>query len=178
MAENSTLARPYAQAIFELASGKDALARWSDVLGTLAEIAAHPDVAALVRNPAIDDEVVSGIISDLCGDLADDEVRRLIDLMLENGRFDVLPEIREQFEALRADSEKRARVEVVSAYELNAKQKNSIAMAVKKRLGRDVELTTRTDKSLLGGAIVRVGDLVIDDSVVTQLGRLRAALSR
>ena len=178
MAENSTLARPYAQAVFDLARAKDALAQWSEVLATLAEIACHPDVRAMVRNPAIDDSVASGIISDLCGDLLTDEVRRLIDLMLENGRFTVLPDIHEQFETLRSEFEKRARVEVVSAYELNAKQKNSITSAMKKRLGHDVELTTRTDKSLLGGAIVRVDDLVIDDSVMTQLGRLKAALSR
>ncbi len=178
MAENSTVARPYAQAVFELARAKGALAQWSEVLATLAEIARHPDIEAMVQDPAIDDDVACGIVSELCGDLLTDEVRRLIELLLENGRFTVLNEIHAQYEALRAEFERRARVEVVSAYELNAKQKSSISSAMKKRLGHDVELTTRTDKSLLGGAIVRVGDLVIDDSVVTQLDRLRVALSR
>ncbi len=178
MAENSTIARPYAQAVYSLAKDKDALARWTDIIATLAEIASNEDVLAIAQRPDIADDIVSGIVCELCGDLLDDEVKRLIELLVENNRLDVLPEIRDQYETLRAEAEKMAKVEVVSAYELNAKQKTSIKTAMKKRLGCEVDLTARTDKTLLAGAIIRVGDLVIDGSAVTQLGRLDHALSR
>ncbi len=178
MAENSTIARPYAQAVYSLARDKDALARWTDILSVLSEIASNDEILAVAQNPDIANDIVSGIVCELCGDLLDDEVKRFVELLVDNDRLAVLPEITDQYETLRAESEKTAKVEVVTAYELNAKQKTSIKTAMKKRLGCEVDLSARTDKNLLAGAIIRVGDLVIDGSAVTQLGKLNHALSR
>jgi len=178
MAELNTIARPYAQAIFALADGKKDLAKWSDVLGVLAVIASDDGVKALANDPGADKEKFRDLICDICGDLAVDEVTSLIDLLIENRRVSVLPEIAQLYEIYRAESEKTIQVDVVSAYALNAKQKESISAAMKKRLGREVKLVASTDKSLVGGAIIRAGDLVIDGSVVKQMRRLGSTLSR
>ncbi|MBI1195604.1 MAG: F0F1 ATP synthase subunit delta [Gammaproteobacteria bacterium] len=178
MAELNTIARPYAQAVFQLAEGKKDLAKWSDVLATLSVIANDEGVKALAGDPAVDKGKLRALIGDLCGDIATDEVKSLIALLIDNRRFSVLPEIAQLYELYRAESEKTIQVDVISAYALNAKQKDSIVAAMTKRLGREVKLVATTDKSLVGGAIIRAGDLVIDGSVVKQMNRLGSTLSR
>jgi len=178
MAELNTIARPYAQAIFSLADGKKELAKWSDVLAVLTVVASDDGIKALAADPGVDKAKFEDLISDLCGDLADGDVKSLIGLLIENRRVSVLPEIAQLYETYRAESEKTIQVDVVSAYALNAKQKEGIVAAMKKRLGREVKLVASTDKTLVGGAIIRAGDLVIDGSVVKQMQRLGSTLSR
>jgi len=178
MAELNTIARPYAQAIFSLADSKNELAKWSDVLAMLAAIASDGGVQTLAGDPGTDKSKLKDLICDICGEIADVQAKSLVDLLIENGRISVLPEIAQLYEIYRAESEKTIQVDVVSAFALNTKQKDGIASAMKKRLGREVKLVASTDKTLVGGAIIRAGDLVIDGSVVKQMQKLGSTLSR
>lgn len=177
MAETSTLARPYAEALFDLARAGDRLAEWSEILELLAQVVEHEDVRLLIGNPRVDDEQLAGIILDLLGDRLDDQGRNLIRVLAEYDRLRLVPEIRRQYEALRADAENRVDVEVVSAVELPEDRHEILAKALESTLGRRVNLICRTDPELIAGAVVRAGDQVIDGSVRAQLERMKEVLA-
>lgn len=177
MAELRTLARPYAEAVFELAG--DDLAAWSGALDALAAIAANDDVAALIGNPRIDDGALAETIVAVAGQVAGDALKQagdraanLVRLLAENDRLRLLPEIAAQYADLRAAAENRVDVEVRSAAELGETQRKALAKALEKRLARQVTLSCSIDEDLIGGAVIRAGDLVIDGSVRSQLARL------
>ncbi len=176
MAETSTLARPYAQAIFSLALADNNLKAWSDKLALLKEVASNETMAEVISSPDVSDKQVLDLFKDICKDGLDEQGMNFLKLAAENGRLDIIPEIADMFEALRAEAEGSIEAQVISAYAVNAAQKKSIAEALKKKLGRDVTITTKTDKSLLGGVIIRAGDMVIDGSVKTQLEKITHAL--
>lgn len=178
MAEKITIARPYAKATFELASGEGKLGEWSEMLKLLSAIAVDADFAALAYNPKVADEKVIETILAVVdkGLVAGGE--NLVKLLVENKRLNVLPEIAEMFDLLRAEAEKTIDAEVISAFEVGSSEQDKIKTALKNRLGREVTLTCKIDESLIGGAIVRAGDLVIDGSVVGQLKGLASAMSR
>lgn len=175
--EHITIARPYAQAVFELARDRDALAAWSERLELLAVVVSDPDMARLLGNPHIPAERLAELIGDICGDALGDG-GPLVRLLAENRRLALLPELRLHFEAYRAEAEKIVHADVTSAFPLSAGQRDRIAAALRKRLGREVELSYTTDESLIGGAVIRAGDLVIDGSVAAHVDRLASTLSR
>lgn len=176
MAEKTTIARPYAQAVFAIAREQGDLAGWSDMLGLAAAVASDPDMAAMIDSPRLPREQVVDIILDICGDKLNDTGRNMIRVLAENGRLTLLPEIAALYEIDRARAEGTLEAEVVSASELTGEQKAVIAEALKRRLGREVTLNCSVDASLLGGAVIRAGDLVIDGSAVSKLNRLASAL--
>jgi F-type H+-transporting ATPase subunit delta len=176
MAEVSTLARPYAQAIFNLAHSNNTLTLWSDTLALLKEVTANESMIELINNPDISDEQVISVIADVCQDGLDEQGKNFLHVAAENSRLEIIPVIAESFEAMRAEEEGSIEAQVISAYAVNATQKKSIASALKKKLGREVTITTQTDKSLLGGVIIRAGDMVIDGSVKTQLEKISHSL--
>jgi F-type H+-transporting ATPase subunit delta len=178
MAEKTTIARPYAKAAFELANGEGKLGEWSEMLKLLSAIAVDADFIALASNPNVADEKVVETIIAVTGKGLVAGGENLVKLLAENKRFNVLPEIAEMFDVLRAEAEKTIDAEVISAFEVGAAEQDKIKTALKNRLGREVTLTCKIDESLLGGAIVRAGDLVIDGSVVGQLKDLASAMSR
>lgn len=177
MAENITIARPYAQAVFSTAQEQGDLVGWSAMLQFAAAVVSDPDMAALIDSPRFDKSQVAGILIDVCGDKLNDTGKNMIRVLAENDRLEVLPEVAELYEAQRAAVEGTIVAEVISATALNDAQQKSIAEALKKRLGRDVTLDCKTDESLLGGAIIRAGDVVIDGSVVGKLEKLATALA-
>ena len=176
MAEASTLARPYAQAIFNLANANNTLKAWSDKLALLKEVAANESMAEIITNPDVSAEQTVALFADICKDGLDEQGMNFLKLAAENGRLEILPKIAESFEAMRAEAEGNIEAQVISAYAVNATQKKSIAEALKKKLGREVTITTKTDKSLLGGVIIRAGDIVIDGSVKSQLEKITHSL--
>ncbi len=178
MAEKSTISRPYAQAVYDIAAGTRALSRWSDTLLLLSQVVADPAMAALIRNPRVAREQVIGLIRDVCGDALDETAASLVGVLAAGQRLDLLPEITALFEQYRADAEKVVNAEVTSAYPLSDDQQKTIAASLKRRLGREVTLNCVTDPALIGGAVIRAGDLVIDGSVTGQVDRLASALSR
>jgi F-type H+-transporting ATPase subunit delta len=175
MAERLTIARPYAKAVFKLAQSQKRLAQWSEALGLAAGVVADPRVAALLDSPAVSPEQLAGLLTEICGASLDEQGRNFIATLAANRRLAYLPEIAARYEQLRADAERTVEVTVTSAIELSAAQKSRYAEALAKRLGREVRLSCRTDPSLLGGAVVRADDLVIDGSVRGGLTQLAAA---
>lgn len=168
MAEKTTIARPYALAVFSLAKEQGNLAGWSDMLQLAASVVANEQMAAVIGNPEIKSQAAA-ILTDVCGDKLNDNGKNMINVLAENDRLSCLPEIAEIYEGLRAEEESTVVAEVISAVEMSDAQKESIAAALKARLGREVSLECSTDESLLGGAVIRAGDVVIDGSVVSRL---------
>jgi len=177
MAEKSTIARPYAQAIFDQAVASKQLPKWSENLALASLVAQDEGMRSVVGNPRLSDAQLVDLFVGVCGDKFDDAAKNLVKLLVENGRLGVLPEIASLYEAYRAEAEKTVKAEVVSAYPVTSAQENSIKKALKARLGREVELVCTTDNSLVGGAIIRAGDMVIDGSVTAQLAKLSHALT-
>ncbi len=178
MAEKSTLARPYARAIFDLASEDNELDSWAEKLQLLSQITSVNEVMELVNNPDIPLTNSISIIGDLCKDQLDDKVMNLLRLAGENGRLGLFPQITEEFEKLKAQAQGSIEAEVTSAFAVNASQKKLIIESLKKRFNKDVSMTTAIDESLLGGIVIRVGDLVIDGSVSNQLQKITHTLMR
>lgn len=176
MAEKSTIARPYAQAAFELAQEKGDLKIWSDMLELCAMIVRDERVSRLIGNPEVSKDALVELILNVAGDRLNTVGRNFIRVLANNGRLNVLSEIASLYEQHRADAECRVDAEVISAFPLSDAQQQALAAGLKKRLGREVRLTASTDESLIGGAIVRAGDLVIDGSVTGHLNKLAQTL--
>ncbi len=178
MAEKTTIARPYALAMFESAKEKGQMAKVSEALHIAAAAVSNPALASMIGNPDVADEKIVALLIDICGDRASNEIGNFFKLLAEYDRLTVLPEIADLFESYRAEEESTVEAEVVSAAELSDAQKTTIAKGLKKRLGREVTLQCSIDERLIGGAIIRAGDLVIDGSITSQLNKLGHALSR
>jgi len=178
MAENSTIARPYAQAAFDIANAKSDLSAWSDMLELAAMVASDSAMAEAIDSPHIKDEDVVSLFIEVCGDKLNPEGKNFIRVLTENKRLNVLSDIASAFEQLRADAEGTLDAEVISAFPLSDAEQQNIVAGLKKRLGRDITLTTRVDDSLIGGAIIRAGDMVIDGSVTRHLDDLTHSLMR
>jgi len=176
MAEIQTLARPYAEAVFELAKSSDALARWSEMLAFISAVAADENMQRLSNDPRLDRARFLELFLNICGKNVSDEGANFVHLLLENRRLSLMPEIVSQFEALKAEAEARLEATVVSAFPLEADQIKTLGNALKRKFGRDVNLTAQVDKTLLGGVVIRAGDLVIDGSLRGRLAELAVHL--
>lgn len=177
MAEKSTIARPYAEAVFETAKASGELKQWSALLQAAALITADADMQNIIGNTSVNKEQLAQLIIDVAADVMTDQGRNLIRLLSENRRLNVVAEICEQFETLKAEAEKTVEAEIVSAQEVSAAQQTLIADKLKARLGREVTLKCTVDESLMGGAIIKAGDMVIDGSVSGQLNKLSVELA-
>jgi F-type H+-transporting ATPase subunit delta len=178
MADLSTLARPYAKAVFELARDAKAFGSWSEALDALAKLVSDPGMAGLIGHPALTrTELAQTLSKALTGKLSAEAVG-LVRLLVDNGRVAALPAIAAQFEQLRAEAEARVDVEITSAADVPAAQQQQLGAAVKKRLQREVAISWKTDPELIAGALIRAGDLVIDGTARGELDRLQTALTR
>ncbi len=179
MSQALTLARPYARAAFSIAhdaSVRDAgaMSAWSDALAFAARVAADPTVASLLGNPGL---VEADATTLLAPEGADVMFGNFLGLLFENRRLPLLPEITGMFDELRFEAERVVKAKVTSAVALPAAELETIKAALKRRFGRDVEVETAVDESLIGGAVIDAGDVVIDGSLKGKLGRLQAALA-
>jgi F-type H+-transporting ATPase subunit delta len=177
MSELITLARPYASAAFELAKEEKNFDHWSEMLGFMAAVAHDRTMRIVLDSPRLSEDQAAEMFISVCEERIDDEGRNFIKLLAENRRLTLLPEITALYEFMRSEAEGKIDAEVVSAKELDEAQIEAINKALKARLGREVHLTTRTDKSLLGGAVIRAGDLLIDGSIRGRLNQLSTILS-
>ena len=181
MSEFETAARPYARALFELASEEKKLQQWQDNLQQAAVIACDPGMLAIFEQPAILASEVAELflsVTAAAGLEADADFSNLIRLLAENDRLVTLPTINLQFATLKQEAEGKIEVTVRSARELSAEQQDKIASSMAKRLGKEVSITTEIDASLIAGAIVSAGDLVIDGSASGQMQKLTIALNK
>ena len=177
MAEKSTIARPYAEAVFALAKEQSQLKQWSDTLNAAAIVTTNADMQAMISNTNVDKAQLANLILDVCGSKFSAEGKNLVKLLAENRRLPMLDEIAAQYEELRAEEEKTIDAEVVAPFEVSAAQQKQIAEKLKARLGREVTLSCRVDPTLLGGAIIKAGDLVIDGSTKGQIQKLSIELT-
>jgi F-type H+-transporting ATPase subunit delta len=176
MAERATIARPYAKAAFEYARDTNAIERWSHGLAMAAAVVADPRVAALTKNPQMTLADLVSLVTELEGPKPDPPLRNFVHVLAENHRLPLLPEIAAHFEQLRSAVENTVDVEVVSAVPLDAAQADKLKQALSTRLKRQVRMRASVDSALLGGAVVRAGDLVIDGSLKGRLERLATEL--
>jgi len=174
MSQALTLARPYARAAFAVARDEGSIEAWSQALAFSAQVAADPRVAGLLLNPALSHEDAVRLVAP---EGAGGSFLRFLGLLAEAGRLRLLAEVAALFEQLRAEEQRVVRVTVTSAAELSAAELEKLRAALKRRFGREVELRTAVDPSLIGGAVIDAGDVVIDGSLKGKLARMQAALA-
>ncbi|MCP4984000.1 MAG: F0F1 ATP synthase subunit delta [Gammaproteobacteria bacterium] len=181
MADFETAARPYARAIFELASAEGKLQQWQDNLQLAVLIATNDEMQDSIEQPAILPRQLSELflsVATAAGLQADADFSNLIKLLAENRRLAGLPAIATAFETLKQEAEGKIEVRVRTAQELSSEQQDRIASSMAKRLGKEVSITTEVDDSLIAGAIVTAGDLVIDGSASGRMDKLTIALNK
>lgn len=178
MAELSTLARPYAKAAFEYALDSNSLDAWSTMLSLAAAVSQQDKVAKLLGSPDTTSEQMARTFTALCGDQLDQKGANFIAELAQNKRLLLLPQINEQFEALKAQQQDVVDVSVSSAFELDEGQKKTLASKLSQSLKREVQMHTEVDKNLLGGVLIRAGDLVIDGSVRGKLAKLAEVMNQ
>lgn len=176
MAEPSTIARPYAEAVFRLADDGGKLAEWSAALALIAQVADNDRVRAALTDPNLSAPKVAGLfISILAGKLSGD-AENFVRVMAENRRLGLLGEVRAQFEALKNAREGVIEADVHTAFELSDGQLQGLVSALEQRTDRKVRVQVHVDKTLIGGVRIVMGDKVIDGSARAQLGALESAL--
>jgi len=176
MSELNTIARPYAQAAFDLAKEADALEKWSDMLGFAAIVSADATMRQAIDSPNLSVAEQAELFIQVCDDQLDDQGRNFVKLLAENRRLTLFTEIAALYEELRADAEGTLEATVISAKPMSDAQQQEMADALKERFNRDVVLLVEVDESMVGGAIIRAGDTVIDGSVRGKLEQFAHAL--
>ncbi len=177
MTNNQTFARPYAKAAFELACESGTTDAWLKSLGLVATLVKVPEVAAMLGNPRLTrDSKAKSLINLLSKKDLDSAFRNFLMTMGDNDRLEILPAVYELFDELRLEAEKAQTVEVETAYELKAEQLETLAASLSKRLDRTVNLQQVVNPALIGGLLIRAGDVVIDGSVRGKLSQLAEAL--
>lgn len=176
MAELTTLARPYAKAAFEYAQAHQQLANWSAMLGLAAAVSQDDTMQRVLKAPRLTSTEKATTFVEVCGDKFDAQVRNFLNIISENNRMELLPEIADMFELYKAEQEQSVDVDVTSAFALSDEQQDKLAKVLSARLGREVRLHAAEDASLIGGVVIRAGDLVIDGSVRGKLAKLAEAL--
>lgn len=176
MAESITVARPYAVAAWRHAQAEDKSDLWLEMLSFMADVVSHPTMSAIVADPRVDAQRLSQLMLDICGGRLNETAESFVRLLVENGKLSLMPEISDLFAALKSEAGGAVDGTLLAAYPVNAKFEQAIAAAMQKKLEREVKFTTEEDKSLLGGVVIRVGDMVIDASVKGQIESLATEL--
>jgi len=176
MSELSTLARPYAEAAFRLARAENDLAGWSQRIATLAAIVSDARVVALIDDPAVSAERVAALIADVAGTDLGERGGNLVKVLAENERLTVLPEIRAQYEVLKASAEGTLDAKITSAHPLTQAQIDDFVAGLKASFNRAVHVEVAVDPELIGGAVIAIGDQVMDGSVRGRLRKMASTL--
>jgi F-type H+-transporting ATPase subunit delta len=175
MAEKATIARPYARAAFAYAQAGKALGIWGDALNATGTVVADPRVKKLIGNPKVQPAQLLDFIAEASGGKLDAKMRNFLDELARNRRLALLPEVAAMFEQMRNEVENVADVQVTSAVALNDAQRSRLIDALKKRLKKDVRLRCEVNPNLIGGAVIRSGDWVLDGSILARLQGLSGA---
>ncbi|HMM47722.1 MAG TPA: F0F1 ATP synthase subunit delta [Thiobacillaceae bacterium] len=176
MSELSTLARPYAEAVFRLAQDERDLAGWAERLRSLALIAGDAQLAKLIVDPAVPAGRVAGLIIDVAGESLSERGANFVKVLADNDRLTLLPEIASQYEALKADAEGVLEATIASAHPMTQAQIDDLVAGLSARFNRQVNAQVTVDPALIGGAVITIGDQVMDGSVKGRLQRMSFAL--
>lgn len=172
MASLSVIAQPYARAIFELARDEGQFQAWGDQLALAVAIVDNPEMKGLLDSPRITAQQLGELFLDIGGDKFNSQFQNLLRILAENRRLSILPSIAEAYQELRAEAEKVLHVKVTSAAPMSDAQKQAMSEKLKQRFSRDIKAEYAVDEELIGGAVVRAGDTVIDGSLRNKLARL------
>jgi len=172
----TNIARPYAQALFGLAQEEGKLAEWDKQLHLLAGVCSDPAVAELAKNPRVSADQLSTLIIEVCGKKLNQGGKNLVRLLVKNDRVLDMKDIADAFAARKAEAEKVIAAKMVTASSIDKNQQQQFEKVLEKKLGRTVNLDFEVDEELIGGAVIRAGDWVIDGSVKAQLEQLVGAL--
>jgi len=170
--DTSTIARPYAEAVFARASESDKLDSWGEQLSLLAGIVSDSSMHRFIADPLFGRDKLTDLLIQICGDKLDEEGKNLVKLLIQNDRLQVIPEMVEIYQKLKDESQRVLKVHVTSAFALKPAQEKNIADALKVRFGREITITSEKDPELIGGIHIRAGDTVIDGSVSGRLQQL------
>lgn len=177
MAELTTVARPYAKAAFQFADENGALAEWSAMLKFLAAVTQQDTVAQFIDNPKITSTRKAEGFLALCADKLNPAGTNFVSLLAQNKRLSALSEISVLFEVMKSEKERSVDALITSAFPLTSEQTSKLADSLTKKLGREVNVTTAIDNTILGGVVIKAGDLVIDGSVRGKLAKLAETLN-
>jgi F-type H+-transporting ATPase subunit delta len=177
MAEKTTIARPYAKAAFQEAQGDKQLARWSETLRAAATAVQDPRVHELLGSPSVSGEDLAQLVMGVTGTTIDEHGQNFFRMLAENHRLGFLPEIAALFDEYKDEAERVIDVTVTSAAPIDSRQEQALGKALERKLKRAVRLHSATDSTLIGGAILRAGDTVIDGSLLTRLKRIAFELT-
>jgi F-type H+-transporting ATPase subunit delta len=179
MAESITIARPYTKAVFTTALAQGHLGSWSAFLSQSATVVTDVAMQQVLAQPSLSNMTKAQLVIGVCNieSTIHESAQRFINLLAANKRLLLLPRIADLFETLKADQERTVDVSITSAFALGSEQREKLTQALSAKLSRDVNVSITTDISLIGGATIHVGDLVIDGSVRGKLGKLAEALN-
>lgn len=170
--EATTIARPYAEAVFALAKESGALDQWSEMLDFVASLMQDSAMQRLVNEPGQLKSQIAELIIEIGGGKLTSEEKNLVRLLADNGRLQIISEIAQRYESMKNLEMGVLDVDVTTAFPLDEEQQQSISTVLKSKLGRDIRITSREEPALIGGVLIRAGDLVIDSSVQGQLNKL------
>ena len=168
MAELATISRPYANALFDLAVAAGQLDDWSKSLAQLDAVSQDPAVQSMLESPDLAATDKASQLAQICADDSGIQIDSFLGALAEHDRLSLLGDVRDQFEVLRADQERSLDVEVVSAFDMTEAQVAMLQSALQKKFDKDISITPRTESGLVGGVVIRAGDVVIDGSVNPQ----------
>ena len=177
MAELTTLARPYAKAAFEYALSGNKLLVWSESLAYASAVASDAQIQQVLQNPGLTSVRKAEIFIEICESNLDENVKSFVKTLSENNRLSLLPVIFEGFEKLRLDEGAMMEVSITSAYELSEEEKTKLVNALKTRFNKEINMVSNVERELLGGLVIRAGDLVIDGSIKGRLQKLTEAMN-
>ncbi len=172
MAERITIARPYAEALLQRALETDNLAQWSEQLQLLATLCQQAQVVEMIADPNVDKQTINQFVLDVLGDSLMAEAKNLLQLLLENERLDFMVEIAQLFEQLKSEREQQQEVELITAQAITEEQLAHLNQQLSQHFARTIKLNTQEDPALIGGLIIRAGDVVIDASVRGRLQQM------
>jgi F-type H+-transporting ATPase subunit delta len=176
MSELSTLARPYAVAVFKHAIETDSAEKWSEMLNFLSAVVADKQLSDIIESPKVTRTRLIQLLVDICQGQFTDQGNNLIKLLVQNQRLNLVPSIASQYEEYKAEHEGYIDVDVISAFSFTKTEEKTFASTLGKKLKKTVNIKVRVDKSLIGGVVVRAGDTVIDGSIKGQLQQLAKQL--
>ena len=177
MSDLTNVARPYAQAVFELARDSGNYAAWGDQLDLLAAVASNQTMVELLKNPAFTADQQVKLLLDVCGEKLNPDGANLVKLLVNNDRVNALAEIAAVYAEKRAEAESIIEADMITATPIDESQREAFSSALQSRLGRRVKLNFEVDEDLIGGAVIRAGDWVVDGSVKAQLEQLVGAVA-
>ena len=176
MAENSTIARPYAQAIFAIAKKDNEVQKWTESLALVFEIVKHPSFKAMTKNPNLTNLNLEKYLIEICENKILKKVQSFIKVVIKSGRISVIPHICEMFFKLKNEDEKRYDIMLITAYEIENKYLTELKENLEDKFKKDVKINVKLDQTLIGGLKIQLADKVWDLSLKSKLEKMALAL--